>query len=304
MAAAAAAAVFAVAVAAIGVAATTATVTAVAAMAIVMAGLAESAAKATALSSAIPLQQCAANITISLKRDGQQRCLQQRQATGNNQPARQKDERAAQNKHQHNNSKGDNNNSNGDSGNNNNDGKQWWPASKANGISDGMDEDGEGQKIKYRKITYLLLNFTQLLPLTLPSLRPCFHASCLPWLVVVLSLVLCRLPSGGATIFPPLIAPPPLVMPLFFSGALPSCLPWLFVMSPLINLPPPIRLRLHLSLHRGLSLRPSCISCPADCCIASHYANAFCLLATLTLIMPLPLVVPLLVSFPLWLVVV
>ncbi len=64
----------------------TATVTAVATMVTAMAGVAALAAKATALSSAIPPQQCAANTTVSLKRDARQRCQQQRQATGNNQP--------------------------------------------------------------------------------------------------------------------------------------------------------------------------------------------------------------------------
>ncbi len=67
----AAAAVVAVAVAAIVVAAATATatVTVVAAMVTVMVGVVELAAKTTALSPAVPLQQCTANTTISLKRD-------------------------------------------------------------------------------------------------------------------------------------------------------------------------------------------------------------------------------------------
>ncbi len=51
------------------VAAATTTVTAVAAMVIAFAEVVALAAKATVLSSAVPLQQCAANTTISLKRD-------------------------------------------------------------------------------------------------------------------------------------------------------------------------------------------------------------------------------------------
>jgi hypothetical protein len=162
--------------------------------------------------------------------------------------------------------------------------------SKANGNSHGMEEDGEGLKIKYRKVKYLLLNFTPSLPPTLPSLHPCSHASCLPQLVVMMPLVLCRLPSGGASICPPLVAPPHLVVPLFFSGALASCLPWLFVLSPLMTLPLPVRLCLRLSLHRHLSLCPSCISCPAGCHVAPHYLNAYCLPAPPTLIAPSPLI--------------
>jgi hypothetical protein len=150
-----------------------------------------------------------------------------------------------------------------------------------------MNEDGEGSKIKYRKITSLLLNFILSLPPTLPSLH-------LPQLVVMLPLVLHRLPSGCASICPPFIALPPLVVPLFFSGALASCPPRPFVMSPLVTLPPPVHLCLRLSSHRCLSLRPSCISCPSGCHIASHYNNASCPLALPTLIAPSPLVVPLL----------
>jgi hypothetical protein len=142
-----------------------------------------------------------------------------------------------------------------------------------------MDEDGEGPKIKHRKIKYQLLNFTPSLPQTLPSLCPHPHASCLPQLVVLLPLVLCHLPPGGASICPPLGTPPPLVVPLFFSGALTSCLPWLFVVSPLVMPPPPVHLCLCLSLYHRLSLRPSHISFLAGCCIASHYVDASCLLA-------------------------
>ncbi len=69
------------------VAAATATVTVVAAMATVMVGVTALAAKATALTHAIPTQQCAANTTISLKRDARQRCQKKMQETGNNQPA-------------------------------------------------------------------------------------------------------------------------------------------------------------------------------------------------------------------------
>ena len=61
---------------------------------------------------------------------------------------------------------------------------------QANSTGDGMDEDGEGPKIKYRKIKYLLLHFMPSLPLTLPSLCPYSHASCLLRLAVALPLVL------------------------------------------------------------------------------------------------------------------
>jgi hypothetical protein len=64
---------------------------------------------------------------------------------------------------------------------------------KANTDGNGLDEDSEGQKIKYGKIKYLLLHFMPLLPPTLPSLHPHSHASLLPWLVVMLPLVLHRL---------------------------------------------------------------------------------------------------------------
>jgi hypothetical protein len=57
---------------------------------------------------------------ISLKRDARQRCQQQRQATGNNQPAQQKGNRAVQHKCQHNDSNGGNDNGDGDSGDNDN----------------------------------------------------------------------------------------------------------------------------------------------------------------------------------------
>ncbi len=138
------------------------------------------------------------------------------------------------------------------------------------------------------------------LPLTLPSLYPCSHASCLPRLVVVLPLVLCRLSfssrhhllSGGASTCPPLVAPPPLILPLFFSGVVISCQPRLFVVSPLITLPPSVHLRLHLLLHRRLSLCPSHAICLAGCCVASHHNNAFHLPAAPTLVTPLPLVAP------------
>jgi hypothetical protein len=79
------------------------------------------AAKATALSSAVPPQQCTANTTISLKRNVQQRCQQQRQATGNKQPAQQKDKRVAQHKCQRNDSNGEDDNCDCDCGNNDND---------------------------------------------------------------------------------------------------------------------------------------------------------------------------------------
>ncbi len=69
------------------VAAAIATVTAVVGMVTATAELAVLAAKVTALLSAVPPQQCAANTTISLKRGMRQRCQQQRQSTGNNQLA-------------------------------------------------------------------------------------------------------------------------------------------------------------------------------------------------------------------------
>jgi hypothetical protein len=141
-----------------------------------------------------------------------------------------------------------------------------------------MDEDGEGPKIKFRKIKYLLLHFTPLLPLTLPSLHPCSHVSCLPQLVAVLPLVLqplsflsCHhLPSGGASICPPLVVPLPLIVPLFFSGALASHPPRRFVLSSLVMPTPPIHLCLRLSLHLGLSSCPSHISCSGWllCCLS------------------------------------
>ncbi len=132
------------------------------------------------------------------------------------------------------------------------------------------------------------------MPLTLPILHPCSHASCLPQLVAVLPLVLRCLPSDGASICPPLIALPPLIIPLFFSGALASRPPRLFVVSPLVTPPPPVGLCLYLSLHRRLISRSSCISFLAGCCMASHYVNTSCPPAPLTLVAPLPLVAPLL----------
>ncbi len=128
---------------------------------------------------------------------------------------------------------------------------------KASGDKDGMGEDDEGPKINYRKIKYLLLHFMPLSPPTLLSLCLHSHASCLTLLVAVFPLVLCCLsfltchclPSGGTSTCPLLVAPPPLVVLLFFSGALASCPPRLFVLSSLITPLPPVRLRLHLSLH-------------------------------------------------------
>jgi hypothetical protein len=143
--------------------------------------------------------------------------------------------------------------------------KEGGTSIKANADGNGMDEDVEGSKIKYRKIKYLLSYFMPSSPPTLPSLGPCSHASCLPQLVGMLPLVfrhlrllLChRILSDGASTCPPLIALLPLVVPLFFSGAAASCPPRLFVVSPLIMPPPPVCLCLHLSLHHRLS---SCLS--------------------------------------------
>ena len=114
-----------------------------------------------------------------------------------------------------------------------------------------------------------------------------------------LSFLSClRLPSGGASTSPPLVASPPLIVPLFFSSALASCSPgcllchllscrrlpsacasashctavshcaplvslvWLVVALPLIMAMPPICWCLQLSLHCCLLLCPSCASCP------------------------------------------
>ncbi len=108
---------------AIVVAVTTATVTAMAAMVTATAGVVAFAAKATELTSVVALQQCTVNTTISLKSDTRQRCQRQRQATGNNQPAQQKEKRVVQHKCQHNNSNRVNDSRDCDSSNNdNNDG--------------------------------------------------------------------------------------------------------------------------------------------------------------------------------------
>jgi hypothetical protein len=106
-------------------------------------------------------------------------------------------------------------------------------------------------------------------PPTLPSFCLYSYASCLPRLVVVLPLVLHHLcflsrhclPSGSASTCPLLVALPPLIVPLFFSGMLASCPPWLCVVSSLVTLLPSVCLRLHLSLHHRLSSRPSHVSC-------------------------------------------
>jgi hypothetical protein len=151
-----------------------------------------------------------------------------------------------------------------------------------------------------------------LLPPTLPSLGPHSHASCLPWLVVVLPLVLhhlsflsrYRLPSGGASTCPLLVPLPPLIVPLIFSGVVASRLPRLFVVSPLFTLLLPVCLRLCLSLHRHLSLHFSHVSCPAACHVASHHANASSLPAPLTLVVHHLWLHPPCASLPLWLVVV
>ncbi len=137
----------------------------------------------------------------------------------------------------------------------------------------------------------------------------------------------CRIASRHATathppVPLPLIAPPPLIVPLscLLSGWLSHCLLshrrlpsacasashctatyyhaplmplfWLVVTSPLVTPPPPISLRLRLSLrllsgwllchlfshchlclslHRRLSLHPSCASYPAGCCVTSRH---------------------------------
>jgi hypothetical protein len=154
-----------------------------------------------------------------------------------------------------------------------------------------MDEDDEGPKITCRKIKYLLLHFMPLLPTTLPSLCPHSHASCLPWLVVVLPLVLHRLscsschhlPSVGTSTCPLLIVPMSLVVPLFFSGELASCPAQLFLCH-LLSCH-----RLHLSSHCHLLLCPSRVSCLAGCRVASHHADASHVQVPPTLVALLPL---------------
>jgi hypothetical protein len=59
------------------------------------------------------------------------------------------------------------------------------------------------------------------------------------------------------------------------------------VVSPLITLPSPVRLRLRLSLHRQLLLHPSYTSCLAGCCVTSCHA------ATSRPPAPPPLIAPL-----------
>jgi hypothetical protein len=51
--------------------------------------------------------------------------------------------------------------------------------------------------------------------------------------------------------------------------------------------PPPVHLRLRLSLHCCLSPRPSYASCPAGCCVTSRHATTSRLPAPLPLIAPL-----------------
>jgi hypothetical protein len=70
---------------------------------------------------------------------------------------------------------------------------------------------------------------------------------------------------------------------------------------PLVTPPPPVRLRLRLLLHRRLSLRLSCASCPADCRVDSRHAAAFRPPAPLPLIAPQPLTTPLLCLLSSWL---
>ncbi len=192
-------------------------------------------------------------------------------------------------------------------GGTNNDQLKAIRGSGRNGGGGGSGDGGNGNRNsnsngnKYRKIKCSLLHFTPSSPPTLPSLCPCSHVSHLPQLVFVLPLVLChlsflsrhRLPSSGASIYPPIVVLPPLVMPFFFSGAHASHPPQLFVVSPHIMPPPPDRLYLCLSLNHHLSLRPSCISCPAGCHVASHYIDASCLPAPPTLFALSPLVAPL-----------
>ncbi len=137
-------------------------------------------------------------------------------------------------------------------------------------------------------------------PPTLPSLRPRSHASCLPWLAVLLPLVLCPL----------LLMPrPPIWQRLHLStshctaasccaplssGAGASRPPWLFVLSPLVMPPPPVRLCLHFSLHPHLSLCLSNVISLAGCRVTSpHHANASRPPATPTLVVLSPLVAPL-----------
>jgi hypothetical protein len=107
------------------------------------------------------------------------------------------------------------------------------------------------------------------LPPTLLSLHPHSHASRLPWLVVLLPLVLCplsfssrhRLLFGGASTCSHLVMPPPLVVPLYFSGVLAS---------------------------RPLQLQSTCAS-TSHCTAASHHAP---LVSLIRLVVALPLIMP------------
>jgi hypothetical protein len=128
-------------------------------------------------------------------------------------------------------------------------------------------------QLRYRKIKYLLVHFFAIflpsLSPTLPSHGSCSHAACLPRLVVVLPLFLCRLcfltchhfPSISTSIF--CHATPSLCDPLI-SGVVASCLPRLLVMSPLATL--------RHSMHCYFSSHPSSASCLDGCHFGSHQA--------------------------------
>jgi hypothetical protein len=122
-------------------------------------------------------------------------------------------------------------------------------------------------RIQKQNIERLIINATFYAIVASDSAESSSLLSCLSsaQLAVVLPLVLRhlsflsrhRLPPSGASTCPPLVMPPPLILSLFFSGAVASCLPWLVVVSPLVMPLPSVHLCLCLSLHHCHSLRPS-----------------------------------------------
>jgi hypothetical protein len=134
-------------------------------------------------------------------------------------------------------------------------------------------------------------------PPTLPSLHPHSFAFRLPRLVVMLPFVLhhlrflsCHcLPSGGASTCPLLVVSLPLVVPLFFSGAVTSRPPQLFVVSPLVtptascpHAPLPFIALLPLIVPL-LCLLPSWLSCCLSSCqhlLSARASNSHCAIAS------------------------